>query len=47
MERFDGSVIWDTLRLIGWTIGILVPAAGVILIAGGGEFGGAGSLIHW
>ena len=47
MERFDGSVIWDTLRLIGWTIGILVPAAGVIIVAGGGEFGGAGSLIHW
>jgi hypothetical protein len=30
-----------------WTIGILIPVAGVVLIAGGGEFGGAGSLIHW
>ena len=47
MERFDASTIWDSLRLAFWTIGILVPAAGVIIIAGGGSFGGAGTLIHW
>jgi uncharacterized membrane protein YgcG len=47
MERFDGSTIVDSLRLGFWTIGILLPTAGVLLIAGGGSFGGAGSLIHW
>jgi uncharacterized membrane protein YgcG len=47
MERFDVSTIWDTVRLIFWTLGILIPAAGIVLIAGGGEFGGAGALIRW
>jgi len=43
----DGEAIWDALRLIVWTLGVITPAAGVIIIAGGGAFGGAGSLIHW
>ena len=47
MQRFDASTIWDTLRVVMWTIVVLVPSAGVIIIAGGGSFGGAGSLIHW
>ncbi|MEO8849412.1 MAG: hypothetical protein ABI440_12395, partial [Casimicrobiaceae bacterium] len=47
LERFDGSTIVDTLRLVFWIVLLLVPVAGVIIIAGGGEFGGAGSLIHW
>jgi len=47
MEAVDGSTIWDSLRILFWSVGIILPAAGVILIAGGGAFGGAGSLIHW
>ncbi len=47
MERFNASTIWDTARLVFWTVGILIPAAGIVLIAGGGEFGGAGALIRW
>lgn len=47
MEHFDASTIWDTLRLAFWTVAILTPAAGAILIAGGGSFGGAGSFIRW
>ncbi len=47
MESVDGNTIVDSLRLFFWTLGILIPAAGVILIAGGGAFGGAGSLIRW
>ncbi len=47
MESVDGNTIVDSLRLLLWTLGILIPAAGVILIAGGGAFGGAGSLVRW
>jgi len=47
MEKFDGEEVWDTLRLVVWTIGVIVPAVGVIIVAGGGAFGGAGALIHW
>jgi uncharacterized membrane protein YgcG len=47
LERFDFSTIWDTVRAVLWVVAILIPAAGVIIIAGGGEFGGAGALIHW
>jgi len=43
---FDGGAIWDTLRLIVWTIGVISPAAGMIIIAGDSAFGDAGSLIH-
>lgn len=47
LERFDLSTIWDTLVAVFWLIAVLIPAAGVIIIAGGGDFGGAGALIHW
>jgi uncharacterized membrane protein YgcG len=47
LERFDISTIWDTLRAVFWVVAFFIPVAGVILIAGGGEFGGAGALIHW
>jgi len=43
----DGEAVWDSLRLLIWTICILIPTAGVIIVAGGGAFGGAGSLVHW
>jgi uncharacterized membrane protein YgcG len=47
MEAVDGATLWDSLRLLFWTVGLLLPAAGAILIAGGGAFGGGGALIHW
>lgn len=47
LERFDASTIVDTLRMVFWIVVLVVPVAGVLLIAGGGEFGGAGALIHW
>jgi uncharacterized membrane protein YgcG len=43
----DGEAAWDSLRLLVWAICILVPTAGVIIVAGGGAFGGAGSFIRW
>ena len=41
-----GTIV-DSVQLLFYTIGILAPAGAVILIAGGGAFGGAGSMIHW
>jgi len=43
----DGGEAFDSLRLLLWTISVLIPTAGVLIVAGGGAFGGAGSLIHW
>ena len=43
----DGEAAFDSLRLLVWTIGVLIPTAGVLIVAGGGAFGGAGALIHW
>jgi uncharacterized membrane protein YgcG len=47
MNSVDGNALVDSVRLIFWTLGLLIPAAGVLIIAGGGSFGGAGALIHW
>jgi uncharacterized membrane protein YgcG len=47
MESIDANTIVDSVKLLLWTLGILIPAAAVILVAGGGAFGGAGSLIRW
>ena len=43
----DGEGAIDSLRLLVWTIGVLIPTVGVLIVAGGGAFGGAGALIHW
>ena len=43
----DGNDAFDSLQLLVWTIGVLIPTAGVLIVAGGGAFGGAGALIHW
>ncbi len=43
----DGEAAFDSLRLLVWTISVLIPTAGVLIVAGGGAFGGAGALIHW
>ena len=47
MEAFDMDAIGGTLGLLGWTLAVLVPAAGFLALAAGGTFGGAGALIHW
>ncbi len=43
----DGEAAFDSLRLVVWIISVLIPAAGVLIVAGGGAFGGAGTLIRW
>ena len=47
MERFDPSEIWDSLKLSTWLLVATVPAAGFVVVALGGAFGGAGSMIRW
>jgi uncharacterized membrane protein YgcG len=43
----DGEAALDSVRLLVWTISVLIPTAGVLIVAGGGAFGGAGALIRW
>ena len=48
MERFEFStIVGHACGCVFWVAALLVPTAAVVIIAGGGEFGGAGSLIHW
>lgn len=47
MEAVDMGEIGGTLAMLGWTLGVLIPAAGFLALAAGGTFGGAGALIHW
>lgn len=45
MVAVELTSVFDTVKLIGI---LLVPLAGiVVLIAGGGAFGGAGASVHW
>jgi len=47
LERFNGEEVADSVLLFVWTLGALIPTAALILIAGGGAFGGAGALVRW
>ena len=41
-----GSVI-DTIKVFGIALAFIAGAAGLVIVAAGGAFGGAGSLVHW
>ena len=47
MERFDISEVWDSLKLSVWVLIAIVPAAGFVIVALGGAFGGAGAMVRW
>ncbi len=47
METFDLSQIWDSFKLLAWALVVVIPATGFIVVALGGAFGGAGSMIRW
>jgi len=47
MEPVDLDDLWSSIKLLVIAVGALVPAAGVVILAAGGAFGGAGALIHW
>ncbi len=47
METVDLSQIWDSFKLLAWALVVVIPAAGFVVVALGGAFGGAGSMIRW
>ena len=47
MEAVDIGELWDSLKFTIWVAVGAVPAAGLVVVALGGAFGGAGALIHW
>jgi len=47
MESVDLDELWSSLKLLAIVVGATIPAAGAVILAAGGAFGGAGALIHW
>jgi hypothetical protein len=47
MENVGLESIVDTLKVIGLLLGVIIGAAGLVIVAAGGTFGGAGAQIHW
>ncbi len=42
----DGGDVFESLQTL-WAFATFIPVGIVIIVAGGGMFGGAGALIHW
>ncbi len=47
LEFLNPEFLSDSFQFFAWGFGALIPAVGIIIIAGGGTFGGAGAMIHW
>jgi hypothetical protein len=47
MEAVDIGEAWDTLKFTAWLLFGVVSAAGIVVIAAGGAFGGAGAIVRW
>lgn len=47
MESVGLDSILDTLKLLGLALAAIAGAAGVVVVAAGGAFGGAGTLVRW
>lgn len=47
MEGVGIESIIDTLKVFGLLLGAIISAAGLVIVAAGGTFGGAGAQIHW
>jgi uncharacterized membrane protein YgcG len=47
MEAVDLDELWSSIKLLAIVVGATIPAAGAVILAAGGAFGGAGALIHW
>ncbi len=47
METVDISQIWDSFKLLALALAVVIPAAGFVVVALGGGFGGAGAMILW
>jgi uncharacterized membrane protein YgcG len=44
---FEFESIWDSLKVLAVLVGGIIAAVGIVVVAGGGTFGGAGTLVHW
>ena len=47
MEGVGLESIVDTLKVFGLLLGAIIGAAGLVIVAAGGTFGGAGAQIRW
>ena len=47
MEGIGLQSIIDTLKVFGLVLAIIIGAAGIVIVAAGGTFGGAGAQVHW
>ena len=47
MESVGLDSIVDTLKVFGIALAFIAGAAGLVIVAAGGAFGGAGSLVRW
>ena len=47
MESVELESVVDTIKVIGIALAFIAGAAGLVIVATGGAFGGAGTLVHW
>jgi uncharacterized membrane protein YgcG len=47
MESVGLDSIIDTFKVFGIALAFIAGAAGLVIVAAGGAFGGAGTLVHW
>jgi len=47
MESVALESMVDTLKVTGFVLGVIIVAAQLVIVAGGGAFGGAGALVVW
>ena len=47
MESVGLDSVIDTLKVFGIALAFIAGAAGLVIVAAGGAFGGAGALVHW
>jgi uncharacterized membrane protein YgcG len=47
MESVGLDSVIDTFKVVGFVLACIAGAAGLVIVAAGGAFGGAGTLVHW
>jgi uncharacterized membrane protein YgcG len=47
MQGIGLESIFDTIKVFGFTLALIIGGAGLVIVAAGGTFGGAGAQIHW
>ncbi len=47
METVGLESIVDTIKVFGLLLAVIIGTAGLVIVAAGGTFGGAGAQIHW